>query len=53
MWKIIRQIARNGIRTEAPPEMAQWGKTALYASRINFLLSIPMLFFMGAGSHLK
>jgi hypothetical protein len=33
--------------------MAQWGKTALIASRINFLLSIPMLFFMGAGSHLK
>jgi uncharacterized membrane protein len=33
--------------------MAQWGKTALIASRINFLLSIPMLLFMGAGSHLK
>jgi Ni,Fe-hydrogenase III small subunit len=23
MWKIIRQIARNGIRTEAPPMIAQ------------------------------
>lgn len=36
-----------------PPEMADWGKTALYASRINVLLSIPMLFFMAAASHLK
>ena len=37
----------------APPEMADWAKKALYASRINFMLSIPMLFFMGAASHLK
>jgi uncharacterized membrane protein len=36
-----------------PPEMADWAKKALYASRINFMLSIPMLFFMGAASHLK
>jgi hypothetical protein len=33
--------------------LAQWGKTSLMASRINFLLSIPMLLFMGAGSHFK
>ncbi|MBA5871904.1 MAG: antitermination protein NusG, partial [Nitrospira sp. CR2.1] len=46
-------VAAAAQGTPAPPEMAQWGKTALYASRINFLLSIPMLFFMGAGSHLK
>ena len=39
--------------TPAPAEMAQWGRTALLASRVNFLLSIPMLFFMGAGSHFK
>jgi len=39
--------------TPAPAEMAQWGRTALLASRVNFMLSIPMLFFMGAGSHLK
>ena len=36
-----------------PPEMADLAKKALYASRINFMLSIPMLFFMGAASHLK
>ena len=31
MWKIIRQIARNGIRTEAPPEPAQAGAAAVGA----------------------
>jgi len=36
-----------------PPEMADWAKKALYASRVNVLLSIPMLFFMAAASHLK
>ena len=39
--------------TPAPPEMAQWGRTALLASRVSFMLSIPMLLFMGAGSHLR
>jgi uncharacterized membrane protein len=47
----VEKQARDG--TPAPPEMAVWGRTALLASRVNFLLSIPMLFFMGAGSHLK
>ena len=35
----------------APPERADWAKKALYASRINVMLSIPMLFFMAAASH--
>lgn len=47
----VEKTAKDG--TPAPPEMAAWGRTALMASRINFMLSIPMLFFMGAGSHLK
>ncbi len=47
----VEKTAKEG--APAPPEMAAWGRTALLASRINFLLSIPMLFFMGAGSHLK
>jgi uncharacterized membrane protein len=51
--KIIAAVTAAAQGTPAPAEMAQWGKTALIASRINFLLSIPMLFFMGAGSHLK
>jgi uncharacterized membrane protein len=51
--KIIAAVTAAGQGTPAPAEMAQWGRTALLASRVNFLLSIPMLFFMGAGSHLK
>lgn len=48
--KIIAAVSAGG---PAPAEMAQWGRTALLASRVNFMLSIPMLFFMGAGSHFK
>jgi uncharacterized membrane protein len=52
--KIIAAVSQAAAGGPPPPaEMAQWGKTALMASRINFLLSIPMLLFMGAGSHLK
>jgi uncharacterized membrane protein len=52
--KIIAAVSQAAAGGPPPPaEMAQWGKTALIASRINFLLSIPMLLFMGAGSHFK
>jgi len=51
--KIIAAVTAAAQGTPAPVEMAQWGRTALLASRVNFLLSIPMLFFMGAGSHFK
>lgn len=47
----VSKTATDG--TPAPAEMAGWGRTALLASRVNFMLSIPMLFFMGAGSHFK
>ncbi|MDH4187498.1 MAG: urate hydroxylase PuuD [Nitrospira sp.] len=51
--KIIAAVTAAAQGTPAPPEMAQWGRTALLASRINVMLSIPMLLFMGAGSHIK
>lgn len=52
--KIIAATAESAASGKpTPPEMADWAKKALYASRINFMLSIPMLFFMGAASHLK
>jgi uncharacterized membrane protein len=49
--KISAAAAAAAQGTPAPPELAQWGRTALLASRVNVMLSIPMLFFMGAGSH--
>lgn len=37
--------------TPAPADQPKWAKKALLASRFNFVLSIPMLFMMGAASH--
>jgi uncharacterized membrane protein len=58
IWPAQKQIIRMTQESAAtgkptPPEMAGLAKKALYASRINVLLSIPMLFFMAAASHLK
>ena len=47
--RMTKESAETGKPT--PPEMAALGRKALLASRVNFLLSVPMLFFMGAGSH--
>jgi len=44
------QVATGGA---AIPEAAARGTRAGLASRTNTLLSIPMLFFMGAASHLQ
>jgi uncharacterized membrane protein len=43
------QVSRGG---QAIPEAAARGQRSGFASRTNTLLSIPMLFFMGAASHL-
>jgi uncharacterized membrane protein len=43
------QVAKGGA---AIPEAAARGQRGGFASRTNTLLSIPMLFFMGAASHL-
>jgi len=43
------QVAKGG---QAIPEAAAKGVLAGMASRTNFVLSIPMLFYMGAASHL-
>jgi uncharacterized membrane protein len=44
-----RDNAEKG--TAMPPEAAAWGRKAFLASRTNFWLSIPMLFFMASASH--
>lgn len=43
-----QQVAKGG---KAIPEAAARGQRAGFASRTNTMLSIPMLFFMGAASH--
>ena len=47
--KSATQVAAGG---QALPEAAASGAKALLASRTNTMFSIPMLFFMGAASHL-
>ncbi|HEY5649499.1 MAG TPA: urate hydroxylase PuuD [Nitrospiria bacterium] len=50
--EIIRLTAEAAAKNESPPaHVPAMAKTALLASRTNFWLSFPMLFFMGAASH--
>jgi uncharacterized membrane protein len=50
--KMIRWIEANASQgTAMPPEAPKVARIALLCTRLNFWLSFPMLFFMGAASH--
>lgn len=50
--RVIRLTAEAAEKGQpAPPEAAKYGRRARLASRANFGLSFPMLFFMAAASH--
>jgi len=56
IWRIQKRLiawtkanAENG--TPMPEQSARMARMALLASRTNFYLSFPLLFFMGAASH--
>src|SRR5271166_2436690 len=60
VWGIIWRMQKKMIRwTEAnatqgtamPPESAKVARLTMLCARVNFVLSFPMLFFMGAASH--
>lgn len=59
VWGIIWRMQKKMIRWTAaaaqgepmPPEAEKVARLALLTSRVNFWLSFPMLFFMGAASH--
>jgi uncharacterized membrane protein len=59
VWGLIWRMQKKIIRwTEAaakgaamPPEAAKLARLSFLTSRVNFWLSFPMLFFMGAASH--
>ena len=59
VWGIIWRMQKKLIRwTEAaakgaamPAEAAKLARLSFLTSRLNFWLSFPMLFFMGAASH--
>ncbi len=50
--KIIRWTEESAAKGSAmPPEAAKLARLSFLCSRVNFWLSFPMLFFMGAASH--
>jgi len=49
IWPNQRRII-EATKSGAKPDPA-WGRRALYASRANFSMSFPMLFFMAGSSH--
>ena len=56
MWRMQKKIIRwtEGMPAKGeamPPEAAKLARLTFLASRLNFWLSFPMLFFMGAASH--
>ena len=52
IWPAQKKLITWTKKGEAPPEMAALAKKAMMASRLNTYLSFPMLFCMGAASHL-
>lgn len=56
IWPNQKVVIANAVQTaaggQAIPDAAARGRRAFLASRTNTMLSIPMLFFMGAASHL-
>lgn len=53
VWMVIWPNQRRIIETTRAAGKPDpiWGRNALYASRANFALSFPMLFFMASSSH--
>ena len=49
--KLIRWTGEAAKGTPLPPEAARLSRLALITSRTNFVLSFPMLLFMGIASH--
>jgi uncharacterized membrane protein len=50
--KIIRWTEESAAKgTAMPPDAAKLARLSFLCSRVNFWLSFPMLFFMGAASH--
>jgi uncharacterized membrane protein len=55
IWRMQKKIIRWNVAASQgeamPPEAGNLARLAFLTSRINFWLSFPMLFFMGAASH--
>jgi uncharacterized membrane protein len=51
IWRVQKKMIRWAIEGTAPPEAAKLARLSFLTTRINFVLTFPMLFFMAAASH--
>jgi uncharacterized membrane protein len=54
IWRMQKKIIRWNRENPTgvmPAELVKLARLTFLASRVNFVLSFPMLFFMGAASH--
>lgn len=51
IWRNNKKIIRGTLAGTPPADAAALARQAFLASRTNFFLSVPMLFFMAASSH--
>jgi len=51
IWRINKKVIRGTLAGTPPANGATLARQAFLASRANFYLSVPMLFFMAAASH--
>lgn len=54
IWRVQKKIIRHHTDNPGAPmpdKLAEMAKVAAVASRVNFVLSFPLLFFMAAASH--
>jgi len=51
VWRMQKKLIRWTMEGPLPPEAAKVARLGLLVTRINFVLTFPMLFFMAAASH--
>src|SRR5581483_9077350 len=51
VWRMQKKLIRWTTEGSLPSEAAKVARLSLLATRINFVLTFPMLFFMAAASH--
>jgi uncharacterized membrane protein len=51
IWRMQKKLIRWTIEGSMPPEAAKLARLSYLTTRINFVLTFPMLFFMAAASH--
>src|ERR1700730_9929917 len=51
IWRMQKKLIRWTTEGSKPPKAAKLARLSLLTTRINFVLTFPMLFFMAAASH--